>query len=69
MNLPSGPHSDNYDEVRGRNSFTNKNTSKDSSMFSIMFSVAYHERMAINNSMDVDKVINDNSPTLSYEDE
>jgi len=55
--------------MRDRNSFTNKNTSKDSSMFFIMSSVTYHERMAINNGMDIDKVINDNSPTLSYEDE
>jgi len=69
MDLPSGPYPDNYDKVRGRNSFTNKNTSRDSSMSSSMFSVTYHERMAINNGMDVNEVMNDNSSALSYEDE
>ena len=69
MDLPSGPYPDNYDKVRGRNSFTNKNTSRDLSMSSSMFSVTYHERMAINNGMDVNEVMNDNSSALSYEDE
>ena len=30
MDLPSESYSDNYDEVRGRTPFTNKNTSRDS---------------------------------------
>jgi len=38
-------------------------------MSSTMSSVTYYERMANNNSMDVDKVMNDNFPTLSYEEE
>ena len=69
MNLPSGPYPDNYDKVRGRNSFTNKNTSRDSSMSSTMSSVAYHDRMTINNSMDINEVMNDNFSTLFYKDE
>jgi len=69
MDLSSEPYPNNYDEVRGRNSFTNKITSRDSSMSSSMSSVTYHERIAINNGMNVNKVMNDNSPTLSYEDE
>jgi len=69
MDLSLEPYPNNYDEVRGRNSFTNKITSRDSSMSSSMSSVTYHERMAMNNVMNVNKVMNDNSPTLSYEDE
>jgi len=69
MDLSSRPYSDNFDEVRGRNSFTNKNISRDSSMFFTMFSIAYYNRMTINNGMDVNKVMNNNFPTLSYEDE
>ena len=69
IDLSSGPYPNNYDEVRGRTPFTNKNTSRDSSMSSIKSSVTYYERMANNNSMDVDEVMNDNSPILFYEKE
>ena len=69
MDLPSEPYPDNYDEVRGRTPFTNKNTSRDSSMFFTKSSVTYYKRMANNNGMDVDKVMNDNFLILSYEEE
>ena len=38
-------------------------------MSSTKSSVTYHKRMANNNSIDVDKVMNDNSSTLFYEEE
>jgi len=69
MDLPSGPYFDNYNEVRGRTLFTNKNTSRDLSMSSTKSSVIYHKRMANNDSIDINEDINNNSPTLSYEDE
>ena len=69
INLPSGPYPDNYDEVRSRNPFTNKNTSRDSSMSSTISSVVYHERMANNNDVDDDVDMNNNFPALFYEDE
>ena len=69
IDLPSGPYPDNYDEMRGRTPFTNKNTSRDSSMSSTKSFVTYYKRMANNNGMDVDKVMNNNSPTLSYKKE
>jgi len=69
MDLSSGSYPDNYDKVRGRNSFTNKNTSRDLSMSSTMSSVAYHNRITINNGMDINEIIDDNLSTLFYEDE
>ena len=68
INLPLGPYPDNYDKVRSRNPFTNKNTSRNSSMSSTISSVVYHERMANNNSVDDDVDMNNNSPALFYED-
>ena len=69
MDFPLGPYPDNYDKVRGRTPFTNKNTSRDSSISSTKSSVAYHKRIANNNSMDIDEVMNNNSPALSYQNE
>ena len=65
MDFPTGPLLDNYNEVRGRSPFIDKNTSRDSSMSSTKSSVAYHKKMA-NNGMDFD---NDNFLALSYEKE
>jgi len=67
IDLPSEPYPDNYDKIRGRTPFTNKNTSRNLSMSSTKFSVAYYERMANNDGIDVDKVMNDNSSTLFNE--
>ena len=52
---------------RGRSSSIEKNPSRDTSMFSTCSSVAYHERVTLNNDMDVDLPID--FPTLSYEEE
>ena len=68
MNILAGPAPDNFDEVRGRNSFTNKNISRDSSMSSTISSVAYYERM-VNNGMNIDSEPVSNSPALPYETE
>ena len=65
MDFPTGPLLDNYNEVRSRSSFIDKNTFRDSSMSSTKSSVAYHKKMA-NNGMDFD---DDNSPALLYEEE
>ena len=64
MDFPTGPLLNNYNEVRGRSPFIDKNISRDSSMSSTKSSVAYHKKMA-NNSIDFN---NDNSPALSYEE-
>jgi len=69
IDLPSRPYPDNYNKVRGRTSFTNKNISRNLSISSTKSSVTYHKRIANNNSMDVDKVMNDNFLVLSYEEE
>jgi len=68
MDILAGPAPDNFDEVRGRNSSTNKNISRDSSMSSTISSVAYHKRM-VNNGMNIDSELVNNSPVLSYETE
>ena len=65
MDSFSGPASDNYNEVRGRNLLTNKSVSRDSSMSSAMSSVVYHERM-VNNGIDVDEGPVESTPALSY---
>jgi len=57
----------NYDEVRGRSLLTKRNISRDSSMSSSKSSVAYYEKIELNNAMNVDINIDDNSPPLSYE--
>ena len=69
IDLLSGPYPDNYDEMRSRTPFTNKNIFRNSSMFFTKSSITYYKRMANNNGMDIDKVMNNNSPTLSYKKE
>ena len=58
---------DNYDEVRGRFLSTKRNIFRDSSMSSLKLSIAYYEKIELNNAMNVDIDIDDNSPALSYE--
>ena len=65
MDFSTGPLPDNYNKVRGRSLFIDKNTSRDLSMSSTKSSVVYHEKIA-NNSIDVN---DNNSPALSYEEE
>ena len=56
-------------EERGRPSHIRKNWSGDTSMSSTCFSVIYHERVTMNNGMDVDSDPPTESPALSYEEE
>ena len=65
MNFSTESLLDNYNEMRGRSPFIDKNTSRDSSISSTKSSVAYHKKMA-NNGMNFN---DDNSPALSYEEE
>jgi len=67
MDIFAGSPPDNYDEVRDRSLSTKRNISRDSSMSSSKSSVAYHKKMELNNVMNVDVDIDDNSPALSYE--
>jgi len=57
----------NYDEVRSRSLSTKRNISRNSSMFSLKISVVYHEKMELNNAMNVNINIDNNSSALSYE--
>ena len=59
----------NNNDIRGRSPKIYKNWSRDSSMSSIVSSTIYHERMEINNGMDIDSDPPAESPMLSYEDE
>ena len=67
MDILLGNISDNYDEMRGRTSSPKTQTSRASSLSSTKSSVAYHERMELNNAMNVDIDMEDDSPRLSYE--
>ena len=63
----AGSLPDNYDKMKGRSLSTKRNISRDFSMSSSKLSVAYHEKIELNNAMNVDVDIDDNSPALSYE--
>ena len=56
-------------DTRGRSPQICKNWSRDSSMSSMVSSTIYHEKMELNNSMDIDSDPPVESPTLSYEEE
>jgi len=56
-------------DTRGRPSQIHKNWSRDTSMSSTCSFTIYHERVVINNSMDIDSDPPVESPALSYEDE
>jgi len=56
-------------DVRGRSPHIHKNQSRDSSMSSMVSSTIYHERMELNNSMDIDSDPPVETSALSYEDE
>ena len=56
-------------DTRGRSPQIHKNWSRDSSMFSTVSSTIYHEKMELNNSMDIDSDPPVESPVLSYKDE
>ena len=69
MNQSTGTNPVNNNDVRGRSPKIHKNWSRDSSMFSMISSTIYHERMEINNSIDIDSDPPAESPILSYKDE
>ena len=69
MDKPTGTNSVTNNETRGRLSQIKKNLSRNTSISSTCFSVIYHERVTINNSMDVDIDPPTESPALSYEEE
>ena len=69
MNNFTGTNPITNNEARGRPSQIEKNLSRDTSMSSTCSSVIYHERVTMNNSMDVDSGPPIESPTLSYEEE
>ena len=54
-------------KTRDRSSHIEKNLSRDTSMSSTCFSIIYHERVVMNNGMDVDSDLPVESPALSYE--
>jgi len=56
-------------DARGKSSQIYKNWSRDSSMSSTVSSTIYHEKMELNNGMDIDSELPVKSSTLSYEDE
>jgi len=65
MDFPTGPLPDNYNKVRGRFPFIDKNTSRGLLMSFTKSSIAYYKKMA-NNDIDVN---NNNFPALLYEEE
>ena len=67
MDFFVGSSPNNYDEVRSRSLLTKRNISRNSSMFSLKISVVYHEKMELNNAMNINIDIDNNPPTLSYE--
>ena len=66
MDFLAEPSSDNFNEMRDRPLSTNRNIFRDSSMSFTKSSVAYHKKIANNNTMDVDDKKVDVSLTLSY---
>ena len=69
MNKSMGVNPVNNIKIRGRSSCIEKNLSRDTSMSSTYSSVIYHERVTMNNGMDIDSDMPIESPTLSYETE
>ena len=69
MDKSTGTNPVNNFEPRGRTSSIERNLSRDTSMSSTCSSVAYHERVTMNNGMDVDTDPPSDFPALSYEEE
>ena len=67
MNILTEIISDNYDKMRGRTSSSKIQVSRKSSMSSTKFSIAYHKKMELNNTINENVKIDDDSPILSYE--
>jgi len=58
----------NNSNSRGRTSGIERNLSRDASMSSTCSSVSYHEKVTMNNSMDIDSDPPTDFPTLFYEE-
>ena len=69
INHSTGTNPVNNINARGRSPQDYKNLSRDSSMSSTVSSTIYHERMEMNNGMDIDSDQPIDFSALSYEDE
>jgi len=69
MDKSTGTDPVTNNDSRDRPSQIHKNWSRDTSMSSTCSSTIYHERVAMNNVMDIDSDPSVESPVLSYEDE
>ena len=67
MDKSTGVNPVNDIKIRGRSSCIEKNLLRDTSISSTCSSVIYHERVTMNNSMDIDSDMPIESPALSYE--
>jgi len=67
MKFFAGSPSDNYDEVKGRSISTKRNIFRDFSMSSLKSFVAYHEKIELNNTINENINIDNNSLALFYE--
>ena len=67
MDIPTGNISDNYDKVRGKTSLPKIQFYRESSIFSTKSSIAYYEKIKLNNTMNENVDMDNNSSTLSYE--
>ena len=68
MDYSTGTNPVINNDVRGRSPQIHKNLSRNSSMSSTISSTIYHERMELNNGMDIDSEPPVESPALSYKD-
>ena len=69
MDKSTGTKPVNNSDSRGRTSGIERNLSRDASMSSTCSSVPYHERVTMNNGMDIDSNPSTDFPALSYEEE
>jgi len=63
----TGTNPVNTNKTRGRSSYIEKNLSRNTSMSSTCSSIIYHERVTMNNSMDIGSDLPVESFALSYE--
>ena len=69
MNKSTGTNPVNNSNSRGRTSGIERNLSRDTSMSSTCSSVPYHEKVTMNNGMDIDSDPPTEFPALFYEEE
>jgi len=67
MDILLGNISDNYDKMRGRIFSLQTQISRVLSLSLTKLSIVYHERMELNNIMNVNVDMENDSPRLSYE--